>query len=114
MPDKMVHHYRDMEMYCVMKELIKNQKDSLYRNILSKIENTEMLDTLNVYFEANQNIEETAARMYAHKNTIKYRLQRIKDLTGMDIKNFNDSFKLFIAITAYKPENKENSQDDSI
>ncbi|QQO10564.1 PucR family transcriptional regulator [Breznakiella homolactica] len=101
-PERTVHHFRDIEFHYVMAEIIAESKTSLFDKILDGIDSREILDTLIVYFECNKNIDETAARLYAHKNTIKYRLQRVHELTGLDVKDFNDSIKLYMAVIAYK------------
>ena len=44
----------------------------------------ELLKTLEAYFKTNGNARETARLMYAHYNTILYRLKKIKELTGLD------------------------------
>lgn len=46
-------------------------------DILAPIKNSEILDTLEMYYECESNMEQAAARMFTHKNTIKYRLNRI-------------------------------------
>ncbi len=49
---------------------------------------SELILTLRHHLEANCNIMETSKRMYIHRNTIKYRLQRIEEITG---KNLNET-----------------------
>lgn len=40
--------------------------------------------------------------MHTHRNTIKYRLHRLQELTGLDLKNPKDNFKLYLAVLARK------------
>lgn len=46
--------------------------------------NTELIRTLQAYLNANCNMNATAAAIFAHRHTIAYRLERIKELTGLD------------------------------
>lgn len=101
-PDNKVFHYSDMETHCLMVEVVRNKKGLLFEDILSKIDSHEISETLITYFENDNSIDLTAAKLFAHKNTIKYRLQRVKELTGLDVKNFNDSMKLYLAVVARK------------
>ena len=55
-----------------------------------------------IYFECDGNMDEAASRMYTHKNTIKYRLNKIKELTGLDIKRQEDNFKLYFMVLEKK------------
>lgn len=50
-----------------------------------KENNTELMKTLKQLIEANGNILETSKLLYMHRNTIKYRIQRIEELTGKSI-----------------------------
>ena len=43
-----------------------------------------LLNTLEVFFASHENINETAAQLFTHRHTIRYRLQRIAELSGLD------------------------------
>ncbi|MDR0653991.1 MAG: PucR family transcriptional regulator ligand-binding domain-containing protein [Synergistaceae bacterium] len=101
-PDRQAYHYDDVEMLCVLEKIIEDKKIRLFDDLLGKIGGGELLDTLIAYFGSNNGLEETAWKLFVHKNTVKYRLQRIKKLTGLDVKNFNDAMKLYMAIFARK------------
>ena len=45
----------------------------------------------------NGEINRTAEALFIHRNTLNYRLERIKELTGKDPKNYMDLLELFIA-----------------
>jgi sugar diacid utilization regulator len=45
---------------------------------------TELIRTLEAYLEANCNMNATATAIFAHRHTVAYRLDRIRDLTGLD------------------------------
>ncbi|MFD1362121.1 CdaR family transcriptional regulator [Lentibacillus salinarum] len=52
------------------------------------------LKTVDVYFEMNFSIKETASILHIHRNTLLYRLEQIKDKVGLDPRNFQDAFLL--------------------
>ena len=58
----------------------------------------ETLATVNAFFENNLNISETARSMYLHRNTLSYRLDKIKNTTGLDVKKFDDALTFKIAL----------------
>ena len=70
-----------------------------------KIENLDKdtLFTINKFFENNLNISETSRKLFIHRNTLIYRLEKIKNLTGLDLKIFKDAikFKLALMIQTY-------------
>ena len=47
--------------------------------------------TLEEFFGQNMNMSETARKMFIHRNTLQYRLDKIKQQTGLDVKNFEDA-----------------------
>ena len=55
---------------------------------------TELLPTLDAYLEAGENLTHTAKRLYIHFNTLRYRLNHISELTGLDLKDAETCFKL--------------------
>ncbi len=63
----------------------------------------EYLHTVLRFFESNLNVSETSRRMYIHRNTLAYRLEKIKKLTGLDLTRFDDAvvFKLAVQVKTY-------------
>ena len=47
----------------------------------------ETLFTINKFFENNLNVSETARKLFVHRNTLVYRLEKIKKLTGLDLRS---------------------------
>jgi purine catabolism regulator len=58
----------------------------------------ELLKTLEAYFKTNGNARKTAELMYAHYNTILYRLRKIKELTGLDPNHADQRLSLQTAL----------------
>lgn len=58
----------------------------------------ETLGTVNRFFENNLNISETARKLYIHRNTLVYRLEKIQKLTGLDVRVFDDALTFKIAL----------------
>ncbi len=58
----------------------------------------EDLATVNAFFENDLNISETARKMYLHRNTLSYRLDKIQKNTGLDVRKFDDALTFKIAL----------------
>lgn len=56
----------------------------------------EILHTVEVFFDNSLNISETARKMFIHRNTLIYRLNKLYNQIGLDVRNFEDAmtFKL--------------------
>ncbi|NLM04964.1 MAG: PucR family transcriptional regulator, partial [Clostridiales bacterium] len=50
-----------------------------------------------IYIRMNGEINRAAEKLYIHRNTLNYRLEKIKEITGRDPKNYKDLLELFIA-----------------
>ncbi|MDO5100939.1 MAG: sugar diacid recognition domain-containing protein [Eubacteriales bacterium] len=61
---------------------------------------------LHIYFKEDGSIQKTADAMYIHKNTLQYRLNKIKEVTGYDVRKPSESVPLYIAMRmAYDAQN---------
>ncbi|CAM4076933.1 CdaR family transcriptional regulator [Lederbergia lenta] len=56
------------------------------------------IDTLQAFFDCNLHIKNTAEKLFIHRNTLIYRLNKIKMESGYDPQNFNDAFALQMGI----------------
>ena len=58
--------------------------------------------TINKFFENNLNVSETSRRLFVHRNTLVYRLEKIKRITGLDLREFDDAIVFRIALMVRK------------
>ncbi|AWP30203.1 putative transcriptional regulator, PucR family protein [Paenibacillus vortex V453] len=65
-------------------------------------EDSETLSTLESFFELDCNVSETAKHLYIHRNTLLYRLDKIKQETGLDVRSFSDAVLVKITLLLYK------------
>jgi DNA-binding PucR family transcriptional regulator len=61
----------------------------------------ELLKTLSSYLECRRNYDATAAALFVHRNTLKYRLRRIREISGHDLKDADTLFNLQLATRAW-------------
>lgn len=100
--DRFVFRYDKLRTFCALEDVMTREEGGVFAGILAGIENTELLDTLMVYLECGSSLEKTAERMFTHKNTVKYRLRKIEEQTGLDVRVPSDSFQLFLGALALK------------
>ncbi|ALS25641.1 PucR family transcriptional regulator [Paenibacillus sp. 32O-W] len=62
----------------------------------------EILATLETFFELDCNVSETAKKLYIHRNTLLYRLDKLKQETGLDVRQFRDAVLVKIILLLYK------------
>ena len=67
----------------------------------------ETLFTIQRFFENNLNVSETSRKLFVHRNTLVYRLEKIKKITGLDLREFEDAivFKVALMVKKYLSSN---------
>jgi sugar diacid utilization regulator len=63
---------------------------------------TDLAGTLEAYLEQNCNMNATASAIYAHRHTVAYRLERVRELTGLDPMQSEDRERLGLGLKAYR------------
>jgi DNA-binding HxlR family transcriptional regulator len=61
---------------------------------------TPLVETLSVYLECDASVGVAAARLYAHRHTVRYRLRRIRELTGLNVDVLADRERLALGLRA--------------
>ena len=63
---------------------------------------SDLVKTLRTYFAAGANATEAADRLYLHRNSMAYRLERIGRLTGLDLRDHNVALALQLGLLSIK------------
>ncbi|PRR69499.1 PucR family transcriptional regulator [Neomoorella humiferrea] len=100
-----VIYYRDLGVYSL---LLKNtdiaELKDFVQEMLGPLEiydlnkKGELLKTLKTFLETNCNVKETAEKLYMHYNTVLYRVNKIKELIGVDFNNPDQVLNLQVAM----------------
>lgn len=62
----------------------------------------ETLLTIQSFFENNLNVSETSRKLFVHRNTLVYRLEKIRKLTGLDLREFEHAITFKVALMVKK------------
>ena len=63
---------------------------------------TDLVNTVETYLENDGNVAQTAATLFTHRHTVRYRLERVKELTGHDIGSSEGREKLSLGLKAMR------------
>jgi sugar diacid utilization regulator len=63
---------------------------------------TDLVQTLETFLECDGNVANTASRLYTHRHTIRYRLERVRDLSGLDVSSTDGREKLGLGLKAMR------------
>ena len=62
----------------------------------------ETLMTVQCFFENNLNVSETSRKLFVHRNTLVYRLEKIRKITGLDLREFEHAITFKVALMVKK------------
>ncbi|MBX6764004.1 MAG: helix-turn-helix domain-containing protein [Rubrobacteraceae bacterium] len=93
--------------------------ESFYRDTLEPVVaydsryGTELVNTLITYLKNDASMAKTASEIFAHRHTIRYRLERIRELTGLDVDKSEDREQLTLGIKAMQLLGRHPEQTSS-
>ena len=70
----------------------------------------ETLFTIQKFFENNLNVSETSRKLFVHRNTLVYRLEKIRKLTGLDLRRFDHAIVFKVALMVKRYLNSKPTQ----
>ncbi len=98
-------HYDDLGIYRVLcSDEMEDELTQFYKETLAPLvaydqeKDSELVKTLQMYFQYGGNLKKISKEMFTHYNTIIYRIQRIKEITGKNLEDANDSLSLQVAL----------------
>ena len=112
--EKTVIHYENLGIGRIIYQLPTTLCEMFLSEVFKKnpIESLdqETLYTINKFFENNLNVSETSRKLFVHRNTLVYRLEKIKKLTGLDLREFDHAIVFKVALMVKKYLNSQNSK----
>ena len=63
---------------------------------------TDLVQTLETFLDADGNVAGTAAKLFTHRHTVRYRLERIRELCGLDVGSTDGREKLSLGLKAMR------------
>ncbi len=107
---------RDLDQ--TFESLANNPDMRPFRNLVDPLEEydrehgSDLIRTLRAFFAANANASETADRLYLHRNSLAYRLSRISELVGLNLKDPRARLALQLGLLATTTERSTTDEDE--
>ena len=100
--EKSVMHYENLGIGRLIYQLPTTLCEIFLREVFKKNSldslDQETLFTINKFFENNLNVSETSRKLFVHRNTLVYRLEKIRKLTGLDLRQFDHAIVFRVAL----------------
>lgn len=87
----------ELDIELILESLPKSTKDKYISTVVGSLTEEE-IELLNCYYECNMSLKETAERLFIHKNTVQYRLDKIQNKIGINPRNFKQSIRIYLGI----------------
>lgn len=99
-----IYVYNKMLFEKLVYNVNKDVKEEILESLKDKFNlfDSEIINTIEEFVNCDLNISNTAKKLYVHRNTLLYRLDKIKKETGFDIRNFKEAAVFIIAFLVWK------------
>lgn len=108
-----IYFYEKLTVYKILSQIDESTLSSIYDEALKygmqKLNSDEIKTAMN-FLECNLNISETARKLYIHRNTLIYRLDKIQKDTGFNLRIFKDALEFYLLLLIYKTSNKHTDR----
>ena len=101
--------FEEMGIYKILSNsAVKSELEIFYKDILEPLvlydrrKDTELVKTLEEYFECNGNLKKMSEQLYTHYNTVLYRLTRIQEIMKIDLEKEEHRFAAQTALKVHK------------
>ncbi|WP_017187443.1 helix-turn-helix domain-containing protein [Alkalibacillus haloalkaliphilus] len=86
-------------MPTMIESLNEDDRDFFVKAVLNDaINDFELLKTIQTTIEHQVNISVVAKQLYMHRNTVQKRIEKFYELTGLDVRQFEDALKAYVCI----------------
>ena len=104
---KSVHTFKEFILAKVVEEMPKNRQIDFLKSLMEEgtkefFEDQEMVQTAQAFLDNDLNASETSRVLFIHRNTLNYRLDKIQNLTGFNLRLFADAVTFRIITLLYK------------
>jgi len=100
--EKSIMHYDNLGIGRLIYQLPTTLCEIFLREVFKKNSldslDQETLFTINKFFENSLNVSETSRKLFVHRNTLVYRLEKIRKLTGLDLRQFDHAIVFRVAL----------------
>lgn len=99
-----IKYYKTRDLEELLKSLPRKDLKSLYENTLKSLaypktkEDQELIKTIQVYLDAQCEYSETSRKLFVHRNTVKYRIEKAEELLNCSLRDPADSLRIRVSL----------------
>lgn len=102
-PSSRVYHILDVAMFVgLLGDVTNARKNELSYQVLQGLfADKDLLKTTSIFLECGMNLTEASKKLHLHRNTLIYRLNKVKELIGLNPTSFYDALQIKLGLTAH-------------
>ncbi|WP_442593727.1 sugar diacid recognition domain-containing protein [Neobacillus sp. D3-1R] len=97
-----IYQFDEFYLEVVLSQLDQVKQFSFYEELLKNDKNGELRATLHTFIKENGELNKVAESLFIHRNTLRYRLDKITEQTGKDPRKMKDIIELYVAKLLYE------------
>ncbi|WP_226676921.1 PucR family transcriptional regulator [Rossellomorea aquimaris] len=95
----------------VLHHLPQEWEEHLFKKVVDTfMEDSELIHTVKVFLENQSNISQTAKKLFMHRNSVQYRIDKFIEKTNIDIKSFQGGILAYFACLSFQSDNLPNNE----
>jgi len=100
-------YYPDLSVYRLLLQMEHHPdlhafREEILRSLLAYEGSGDLIKTLEVYFDHNGNLSQAAEALFIHRNTLIYRMERIAEISGLDLDNTETRLAIQLALRIHR------------
>lgn len=97
LPSERIFNFEKVFPFILVEQMSQELKQNLLANFTLFHEERELLKTIRIFIESSFNVSLTAKKMYIHRNTLQYRIERFTEKTGINLKDYHQVSTVYFA-----------------
>ncbi|WP_019152487.1 PucR family transcriptional regulator [Robertmurraya massiliosenegalensis] len=97
LPSERIYRFEKVFPVMLVEQMSNQLKRTLVENFSLFKEEPELLKTIKIFIENSLNVSLTAKKMYIHRNTLQYRIDRFTEKTGINLKDYHQVSTVYFA-----------------
>ncbi|WP_096188193.1 PucR family transcriptional regulator [Evansella halocellulosilytica] len=106
-PKKKTFLEQEVISHMIMGDLTDKTKKSLFKIIEPVKDDHSLLSSIKTYLECNMNTSLAAKKMFMHRNSLQYRVEKFVERTSIDIKHFPNAIAVYFILTMLQNEKRD-------
>ncbi|ARK31216.1 PucR family transcriptional regulator [Halalkalibacter krulwichiae] len=96
---KTVYYGEEVVPYLLLFQANQKTLEDISTQLLGNVvDDKELIKSIRIYLDCNMNVSHAAKKLYLHRNTLQYRVEKFIERTGIDIRHFNNAVSIYLAL----------------